>query len=222
MAEGHRERLRQRFLNEPIESIPEYVVLEMMLQGVIVRKDTCGMARQLLEKFGSLAGVIEAPLEEITSVPGIGEAAAYQLKFMPKFYRKYCVSKWESNVVFDSVDMVGRYLADRCVGYTREAVFLVCMDSKMRLIECPLLAEGVSAMVDVSIRKILETALCFNATRVVLAHTHPGGSVVPSAEDMDSTIRLKKLLDTVGIVLDDHIIVAGNKYASVRQFNKNL
>ncbi len=215
MAEGHRERLRKRFLNESIDSIPEYVVLEMMLQGVIARKDTCGMARSLLEHFGSLSGVIDAPLNEIMKVQGVGEAAAYQLKLLPKFYRKYSMSKWSGGMVFSDINMVGQFLVDRCIGCNEEVIFLVCMDAGRRFIECPQISEGSLNAVEVNIRKILEAALKFNASRVILAHTHPGGNPVPSVNDVDSTKKIAAVLEASGIILDDHIIVAGSDFVSM-------
>lgn len=215
MAEGHRERLRSRFLNESIDTIPEYVVLEMMLQGVIARKDTCGIARSLLECFGSLSAVIDAPLNELMKVQGVGEAAAYQLKLLPKFYRKYSMSKWSGGMRFSDINMVGQYLVDRCIGFDKEAVFLLCMDAGRRFIECPQISEGSINAVELNIRKILETALKFNASRVVLAHTHPGGNPVPSVSDIDSTRRIAEVLEASGIVLDNHVIVAGSEFLPI-------
>lgn len=217
MAEGHRERLRRRFLNEEIDSIPEYIVLEMMLQGVIARKDTCGMARSLLEKFGSLANVIDAPLSEIMKVPGIGDAAAYQLKLLPKFYRKYKMSRNMKNVPFDSVETIGQYFVDRSIGYNEETMFLACLDARMRLIECEQVASGSINSMQISTRKIVEVAMKYNASRVVLAHTHPGGSVLPSIEDIESTEVIEKALWAADIRLEDHIIVAGDDYVSIMQ-----
>ncbi len=215
MAEGHRERLRQRFINEEIDSIPEYIVLEMMLQGVIARKDTCDMARKLLQEFGCLANVIDAPLEEIMRVPGIGEAAAYHLKLLPKYYRKYAMSKKMKNIPFDSIESIGYFFVDRSIGYTEETVFLACLDAKMRLIECEEIASGSTNAARVSVREILRVALKYNASRVVLAHTHPNGDILPSIEDIESTDIINTVLSASDIKLEDHIIVAGDDYVSI-------
>lgn len=221
MAEGHRNRLRSRLMNEPLESIPEYVVLEIMLTGVIQRKDTCGIARALIERFGCLAAVIDAPIEKLTEVDGVGEAAAYYLKSIPLFYRKYSLSKWKPNVVFNSLASIGEYLVDRCIGVTQEIVLLLCMDANLRMLCCEQISEGSVSSVDVNIRKILHTALRYNASRVVVAHTHPGGNAIPSFADIDSTEQIASALNMAGIFLDDHMVIAGDDYVSMRSSGMN-
>ena len=95
MAEGHRRRYRDRFENESIDMMPEYAVLEKILHGVIVRQDTSDLARRLISQFGSLAGVIDAPAEELLKVKGAGPAAVKFLKSFPAIYERYCKSDYK-------------------------------------------------------------------------------------------------------------------------------
>ena len=217
MAEGHRERLRQRFVNEQIDDLPEYVVLEMMLQGVIARRDTCELARTLIKSFGSIAQVIDAPIEELVKIPGMGKAAAFHLKLIPKFYRRYALSKWDKTLIFHDSELAGRYLADKFIGYTTEAVFMICMDVNCRMLQCVKVFEGNVNAVEVSVRTVVEVALKFNSSRVIIAHNHLGGNALPSAGDISTTQKLYEVLASSGVVLDDHIIVADDDFVSLAQ-----
>ncbi|MBQ8004631.1 MAG: hypothetical protein IJ299_06035, partial [Oscillospiraceae bacterium] len=150
MAEGHRERIRDRFEEENIDTIPEVYVLERIIHNVVVRRDAGAASRALIEKFGSFAKVIDAPKSELLKVDGIGPAAATFLKTMPAFYRKYRLSKWEDRKVFSDAESIKAYMQDKLSGYTTEVFAAMCFDSKFRLISCKTLFQGNVHAVDVS------------------------------------------------------------------------
>ncbi len=217
MAEGHRDRLRQRFREENIDTIPDYIVLEMMLHGVISRCDTCELARTLIREFGGLPQVIDAPMHELMKIRGMGERAAMHLKLIPQYYRKYSTLKWGKSVVFNSAETVGKYMLDRLIGYENEILLTACMDTNCKLLACKPVFEGTINAVNISIRKVVEFALQFNSARVIIAHNHLSGNALPSADDLETTRQLHAALEYVGIRLDDHIIVAGDDFISLAQ-----
>ena len=219
MAEGHRERLRRRFEEENIDTIPDYIVLERMLQGVISRRDTCELARQLIHEFGGIPQVIDAPVSELCKIPGMGEGAASYIKLIPSFYRRYCMDKWEKPVIFSCVDNAAEYLASHFIGYDHEVLIVLCMDSNNKLLVCRPVFEGSINAIDISIRKILQFALAFDATRVIIGHNHLHGDAIPSLDDIHTTGKIAIALSTAGIHLDDHIIVSQDDHISFAQSN---
>lgn len=219
MAEGHRERLRRRFEEENIDTIPDYIVLERMLQGVIARRDTCELARQLIHEFGGIPQVIDAPVSELCKIPGMGAGAASYIKLIPAFYRRYCMDKWEKPVIFSHVDSAAEYLAAHFVGYDHEVLIVLCMDSNNKLLVCRPVFEGSVNAIDISIRKILQFSLAFDATRVIIGHNHLHGDALPSRDDIYTTRKIAIALSTAGIHLDDHIIVSRDDHISFAQSN---
>ncbi len=217
MAEGHRERLRRRFDEENIDTIPDYIVLERMLQGIITRRDTRELARTLIREFGGIPQVLDAPVAELCKVPGMGEVAASYIKLIPKFYRRYCLDKWEKPLVFSHVDSAAEYLSKHFIGYNNEVLIVMCLDANNKLLACRPVFEGSINAVDISIRRVLEFSLAFNATRVIIGHNHPQGDALPSIDDIQTTHQLYNALIYAGIRLDDHIIVADNDHISFAQ-----
>lgn len=219
MAEGHRERLRRRFEEENIDTIPDYIVLERMLQGVIARRDTCELARQLIREFGGIPQVIDAPVSELCKIPGMGEVAASYIKLIPAFYRRYCIDKWEKPVIFSHVDNATEHLAAHFIGYGHEVLIVMCLDSNSKLLACRPVFEGSINAIDISVRKILQFALDFEATRVIIGHNHLHGDALPSLDDIRTTRKIAIALSAAGIRLDDHIIVAQDDHVSFAQSN---
>lgn len=219
MAEGHRERLRRRFEEENIDTIPDHIVLERMLQGMISRRDTCELARQLLLEFGGIPQIIDAPVSELCKIPGMGEAAASYIKLIPAFYRRYCIDKWDKPVIFSHVDTATEYLAKTFIGYDSEVLIVMCMDSNSKLLACRPVLEGSINAIDISVRKVLQFALAFDATRVIIGHNHLHGDALPSLDDIAATRKIAIALSAAGIHLDDHIIVAQDDHISFAQSN---
>ena len=217
MAAGHRERLRKRFMVEDIDNIPEYIVLEMLLTGGVRRRDTSELARELIAAFGSLAKVIDAPEAELLKIPGMGQSMVTHIKLIPKFYRKYRLSKWENRLVFHDLAHAGDYLVDKVIGFDHEVLVVLCMDSNCRVLATQKVFEGNINAVHVSMRQIVDTALHYNASRVIIAHNHLSGNALPSNEDLVTTRKVRDALEMVGVRLDDHIIIADDDYVSLSQ-----
>lgn len=215
MHEGHRDRLRARFLRDGLDTFEPHNVLELLLFYAIPRKDTNELAHSLIQKFGSVAGVLDASRDELMEVKGISENAACFLKLMTPLFRYYNADKVDHRFMATTTEAAGSYLMDRYVGFTEEMVSLLCMDNVCRVIGFEVLGKGGVNAVGFSSRRVMEAVLHNHATSVILCHNHPGGLALPSDQDVRATIRIKRLLDTVGVRLLDHIILVDNDYISM-------
>ena len=214
---GHRERMRERFLEEGLDHFSDIQVLELLLFYCNAQKDTNPIAHALLNRFGSLSQVFDAPVEELAKVEGMGPKSALFLSLINAAGRRYQVDKAQNVVILNSIDKCGRYLVPFFYGRRNETVFLLCLDAKCKVLCCRELGEGSVNSAGVPIRRIVETALGVNATTVILAHNHPSGIAVPSGEDIQTTQRVAAALNTVDIILADHIVVADEDFTSMIQ-----
>ncbi|MDR1158912.1 MAG: DNA repair protein RadC [Oscillospiraceae bacterium] len=214
---GHRERLRGRFLSEGLDGFDEHNVLELLLFYAVPRGDVNPLAHRLIDAFGSLAGVLDAPVEALCRVEGMGVRTAALLSMMPALFRRYQISGRADGVCLDTAEKAGAYLLPRFVGRRNECVYLLCLDAKGKPVCCRQLFEGSVNAAQVGARRVVETALSVNAAGVILAHNHLSGIALPSPEDEETTRRLQGALDAVGIPLIDHIIVADEDYVSLAQ-----
>ena len=213
----HRQRVRERYLKEGLDGFSEVQVLELLLFYVIPRQDTNPIAHRLIDRFGSLHQVLEAPVEELEKVEGIGPNAALLLSLITAVARVYAVNRTEKQKILRTIEDCGEYLKSFFIGRRSEMVYLLCLDAKCKVLGCREIGEGSVNSANVPIRRIVEIALGLNATSVVLAHNHPSGIALPSGEDVLTTHRVAAALSTVDIVLVDHIVVADDDYVSMVQ-----
>ncbi len=224
--EGHRIRLKHRFIKSGLDDFEPHNILELILFYSVPRKDTNPLAHRLIDRFGSLSAVLDANPEELMKVEGVTENTAVLLSMLPQVARKYLEDKTDATNLVGDINDIGIYLLPKFVGRTAETMMLVSIDNKGKIICCSIIAEGDSTQASVSKRKIMEEAIRVGATRVVLAHNHPIGFAVPSDEDIDMTEKIYALLRTVGIELIDHIIFAQDDFVSLAasgiEFRKNF
>ena len=213
--DGHRERLRARFAEHGLESFNELNALELLLCYAIPRRDTNELAHRLLDAFGGFRGVSQASMQELTSIPGIGENAAALILMVPQIVKKAHVSKAkETKIIRNSTD-AGNYLLPYFLDEQDEIVMMLCLDNKRAIICCREMGRGVVNCVDANIRRMVETALKVKTTTVIIAHNHPNGVALPSREDDNFTRTLYRSLGLLGITLEDHIIVANDEFVSL-------
>lgn len=215
--EGHRERLKKRFLQDGLDGFNDIQALELLLFYCIPRKDTNVLAHALLDRFGTFDQVLDATVEELQQVPGIGENAATFLSLISATGRYYQMSKAKNITVLQTIDQCGKYLCAFFKSRRNEMVYLLCLDAKCGVLGCKLISEGSVNSASVSARKVVEVALATNATSVILAHNHPSGVALASDEDKQTTQRIAAALDMVGIELVDHLVVADDEFVSIRQ-----
>lgn len=213
--EGHRKRMKERFMKSGLEDFAPHNVLELLLFYSIPRGDTNPIAHRLIDAFGSLSGVFDATPEELMKVSGVGESTAILISMIPQMARKYLEDKADAVNVVGGCGDIGAYLLPKFVGRTNEALMMVSIDNKNKVISCSVVAEGTVDSAKVSRRKVMEEAMKVKATRVILAHNHPRGVAVPSAEDVAMTREIGRLFAQVGIELVDHIIIADDDYVSM-------
>ena len=215
--DGHRQRLKERFLREGMDHFTDIQVLELLMFYSIPRQDTNPIAHALLKHFGSLSQVLEAPVEELCKVPGVGQSTAMLLSMMIPISRFYQKDQTENVKILATMDAYGQYLMPYFHGRRNETVYLLCLDAKCKVLGCREMGEGSINSAGVPVRRIVETALGLGATTVVLAHNHPSGIALPSGEDIQTTHRVAEALSAVEIVLADHVVVADDDYVSMAQ-----
>lgn len=211
--DGHRANMRKRYLAQGLEGFAPHEALELLLYYALPRRDTNGIAHALMERYGSLSAVLAAPAEDLQKVEGIGESAALLLTLVAPLYRKAVLA--DTEVVLSTPERVGRYLLTLFHGKQREYAYELCLDRKGRLLACRELAQGSATSAAVEMRQVVEIAILTSASTVILAHNHPSGVALPSHEDYAFTDRARAALDTVGVTLADHIIVADGDYVSM-------
>ena len=214
----HRQRVKNRFRNEGLDHFEELHALELLLFYALPRIDTNPIAHDLLNHFGNLRNVLEAPVEQLMGVNGVGEHAAILLSLVRGLSQKYMISG-DSAAPLNTLEDCGTYLINRFIGQRNEVVMLLCLDAKRAPLCCRIVSEGSVNAAEISTRKVVEAALSVNATSVILAHNHPSGIAVPSMPDIVTTRRMGAALSAVDIVLEDHFVVADRDYVSLRQSN---
>lgn len=215
--DGHRKRLKQRFLSEGLDNFTDVQVLELLLFYCIPRQDTNELAHRLIDRFGGLSQVLETNPKALAAVEGVGENTALFLNLIPAAGRYYAVDRANRNHILTTSDECGQHLLSFFDGRSQETVFLLCMDAKCKVLCCQMVGEGSVNSASVPIRRVVEMALAANASTVVLAHNHPSGLALPSHEDIITTKRLAAALDSVDIILADHMIVADGEFVSLAQ-----
>lgn len=214
---GHRNRVRERFRTEGLEGFAPHEVLELLLFYGRARGDTNGLAHDLLDAFGSLKGVLEATPEQLMAVNGVGEETATLIGMMVPMFRRYqeCAAAEKTYIRTreEAVDFCKSLLA----GYRNERFYVACLSGKNALLGRRMIAEGTMSEVGAYPRKVVETALNYNAAGVILFHNHPGGTEKPSREDVQVIRQIQSVLKGLGIVLLDHIVVAGERAYSMAE-----
>ena len=146
---------------------------------------------------------------------GVGESTAFLIKLVPQAAKRYLMDKSSFDNIIDSSEKAGKFLIPRFYGERDEVVFVVCLDSKCKVLSCKKMFHGNVNSANVSVRKIVEAAITYNAASVLLAHNHTSGIAIPSRDDEATTRRIERALNAVDIDIFDHIIVANDDYVSL-------
>lgn len=213
--DGHRKRMKAEFQARP-ETFPDHKLLELLLFYVNPRGDVNPTAHELLNRFGSLAGILDATPEALQNCPGVGEHAAALIRACKELSRRYDAQRSGMDDIVDSARDAATVLRPCFYGARSEMVYLLCMDGKGKFLGCPKVSEGNVNAAEIMTRQIVETALNHNAARVILAHNHVSGLALPSNEDRATTLYLGEVLRQVGVVLADHMIFVDDDMVSLR------
>ena len=215
--DGHRSRTKQQFAEHGGEGMNDIHFLEMLLYYAIPRSDTNELAHALLERYGSIRGVLDAEGSDMQQIRGVGEGTALYLQAVREALRRYMTSPLRETAFICSSADAGRYFVPILQYETEEKVYLMCLNGRGGLISCGQIASGTLNTVNVSIRRIVDETVRRRCATAVLAHNHPGGFAIPSVEDRSFTQELKRALALMDVRLMDHIIVADGDYVSFAQ-----
>lgn len=217
--QGHRARLRARFLADGLDGFEDHQVLELLLFHAIPRADTNPIAHQLMRRFGTLSSVLEADPRDLASVPGMGDSAAAFLSLIPQVTRRYFHNRINrDNPPLTNSEVLAEYLVPLMAGRSEEVFYALCLDSRCRVLFPALISEGTVKEAHVHPRHVVEEALRHRSASVILAHNHPAGTAKPSNADHQMTAVLVQTLGAIGIPVLDHVIVAGeHTYSFARE-----
>ena len=216
---GHRQRLREKFLKNGLQAFAPYEVLELLLTLAIPRSDVKIPAKELIKKFGSVKGVLDAPIEELQKVSGLGKVAPVALKIIKETVSLYLKEAAEAQVSLDSFETLEHFWQSQ-IGPLENEVFQVAyLDSGYRLLKDGIatLSDGTVDRAAVYPRKVIEQALRRGAAAIVLAHNHPNGNASPSEQDKLLTRSLVLAAATIDVTVLDHLIVTSNSVFSFKK-----
>lgn len=211
---GHRQRLRERYLNYGLDCLQDHEALELLLYYAIPRRNTNEIAHRLLREYGDLAGVLRAGTADLCAVSGVGENSAALVKLCGDLVRRVQLPSRNERVYVGNLAMAIDYLRKLFYGLQVEVLYLLCLDAQCCVRRPVKLSEGVVNATAFSVRQLVEAALRHGAVSVILAHNHPGQSTEASREDVEATRAAVAALQTVQIGVLDHIILCGNQYMS--------
>lgn len=217
---GHRDRMREAVRQNGTESLQDHELLEMLLYHAIPRRDTNETAHELIEECGSLSAVLDAAEPQLAKVPYAKGNVALYLRLLRELAHRYTVKQMSEvcengAMVYDTPDKVAALLYPRFIGLKNERLYVLLLDNSMRLIDLVCVAEGTVSGAPFSVRGIAERAYLRGAAAVILAHNHPGGTTLPSGDDMKMTRQIATALDVLEIPLIEHYVFAGQNYSGL-------
>ena len=214
--DGHRNRVREKFLSDGFDGFCEHQILELLLFYAVPRKDTNELAHNLINNCGSLSAVFDASIE-ILEECGLSKNAAVLLKMIPPLCQKYMDDKYKNENKIITEENIGERILLNFINADEEKVVLLLLNAKGTELYCGTVSKGSVNASEIYTRKIIQLAMKFHASGAVIAHNHPSGIALPSKNDITSTISLRKALSTISVRLLDHIIVADMEYMSLAQ-----
>jgi DNA repair protein RadC len=213
--EGHRKRLINKFLKAGLEAFHDYEIVELLLTLGTPRKDCKQQAKEAIKRFKGLKGVLEASLEELQEIKGIGPVNAFGIKLFQEVAERYLKEKiLKKEIILKSSKSVFDYLYQSMQREKKEVFKVLFLDGKNELINVENLFEGSLTSSVVYPREIMKKAIKHNTTALVFVHNHPSGDPSPSQSDKEITEKLVSAGKTMEIKVLDHIIIGNNKYFS--------
>lgn len=212
---GHRNRMKKKFKATGGEGMPDHEIMELLLYYSIPRSNTNDVAHDLLDRFDSIEGIINAKPEHSMQVEGIGENSALLLALVGEVLRRVARGSIKKQKKYNSIQDMADYLQRMFVGMSQECVYLMMFDNGMRLIDTVELARGEVNHVLLDPHRLMKEALLHNASSVLIAHNHPDGEPLPSDADIKCTDSVRYLLSTTNITLIDHLVFSGRSYTSM-------
>lgn len=212
--DGHRQKLRKNFIEVGLEGKTDHQILEILLTYALPRIDVNPLAHELIDKFGSLSGVLDADITQLTTIKYVSENVAVLLKFIPQISAKYYQSKHGKRVRLNTVDAIKDYMIPQLANEKTEVFYVLCLDTHLNLIRAIKHSEGSPSKTSIDIRALANQVLNAGTDRIILVHNHLSNSVEPSASDIDATRRIQTAFEMLNVNVLDHVIISGDKYFS--------
>jgi len=218
---GHRERVRKRFIKEgSLDSFEYHQVLELLLFYAIKGRDTNKLAHKLINEYGSFHNLLNARPEDIMQRCKVSETTAVLISIIPHLCRKYLGSSYDKNgtIFMDSYKVITKYFTSLLAGKPFESFYMLCLDANKKLNKTVKISEGNVSSSYIHIDKVIDLALLYKSSFVIIGHNHPAGTTKPSESDINITNKIKFALETINIALIDHIIICGSfTYSFLRE-----
>lgn len=214
---GHHKRLRERFKKAGLDGMQEHEVLELLLTFAIPRPDVKPRAKDLLQRFGSLAGVLDGDPHELEKVEGIGPSSSTLIRLVKEICGVYLAEKMKGKDALSSPQAVLDFARMKLVGFPREAFMVIFVNAKNKVLDFKIMQEGTIDRAVIYPRRIVEEALTRHAAGIILVHNHPSGDSAPSPEDRHLTRALLEAARTIDLRVLDHIVVGKEGYSSFRE-----
>jgi len=212
--EGHRQRLRTKFLKSGLDGFHDYEIIELLLTLGTPRKDCKSVAREALKKFGTLKSVLEADPSKLKEIKGIGDNNVFGLKITQAVSRRFLADRIMEQDFMRSSEEVMEYLKHNLRDKTREIFMVIYLNGRNQILQMEELFEGTLTTSAVYPREVVKRALDHAAAALVFVHNHPSGNPKPSQDDITITKKLKEAAEAIDVSVHDHLIIAGNEVYS--------
>jgi len=214
---GHRQRLKERYRTGGLTALEEHEQLELLLFYAIPRCDTNATAHRLLNVFGSIPAILDAPMAEIERVSGVGKGAGTFFRFLRELYAVYQTKDQDPNPIIKKPVDAAKVLMGLYQDWHTEMVTVLLMNNQNRMIHAGFLNADQPNWVNVDIRAIVQMAFHYGTDKVILGHNHPSGDVRPSQADIQNSLAMEHNLSRVGITMMDHIILYDREFYSLAE-----
>ena len=213
----HRQRLKKKFSESGVDAFHDYEVLELLISYAISRKDVKALAKELISRFGSLKGIMDAEKDSLEKVKGIGAHTAILIKLIKETGIIYLKEKAKEKPQITCTSELLDYCKTYMGGLKDERFCVIYLDAQNRMTDIETIQEGIVNQAVVYPRKVLENALKKKASAVILVHNHPSGHVKPSDADIRLTKTIQETAKILDIIVHDHIIIGENRFFSFRE-----
>lgn len=213
----HRQRLKQKFAESGIDAFHDYEVLELLLSYAIPRKDVKPLAKELLHKFGSLKGVVDAEVSSLEKIQGVSAHTAILIKLIKAMGTLYLKEKAKEKPQINCTTELLNYCKTYMGGLKDEQFCVIYLDAQNKMTDIETIQEGIVNQAVVYPRKVLENALKQKASAIIMVHNHPSGHVKPSDADIRLTKTIQETARILDIIVHDHIIIGENRFFSFRE-----
>jgi DNA repair protein RadC len=213
---GHRERLRERFMEGGADALPDYELLELVLFRALPRGDTKPLAKKLIARFGDFAEVISAPPERLKEIDGVGDGVVTQIKVVQAAALRLMKRRVIKREALSSWTALLDYCRSSMAFNEKEQFRILFLDKKNQVIADEVQQQGTVDHTPVYPREVIKRALELAASAIILVHNHPSGDPTPSIADIEMTRKIAEAGEKLGVVLHDHVIIGRQGHASFR------